>query len=843
MIMNGLLEGFLSARGLSRLRSQKTSVCAAVAVALYGSPVLAAAQSVSDTQQTNVTALEEVVVTAERREEHPEAVPYSLSVITPATLERTGVKDIASLASQVPGLSLYDLGAKVSGATTPIIRGLNASASPGAGGIRTLEQSPVGVYIGNSPVDGYFQLEDVARIEVLRGPQGTLYGAGALGGAIRIIPNAPQLNSLSGTVEIGSGTVAHSGGVSYTASGVLNVPLGNTLALRASGKYDYEPGYIETFGILERPGSTVSGIPVLADPANPVTSSGIYESKDDWNYERTFTGRVAVLWRSAEKLSAEMAFTYAHITGDGGPIANSQFVGGPNPLDPRITLPVGSDYRMFSAIDQPYARTSKLTSLDITYDAGFATLSSTSSYFTTDGATVRDGTYSLAATAYIGYYAGSPVNPRFVNPAEFLDSTRVFTQEVRLASDTGAAKAIDYVVGAYFENRRSDGSFYDSNPGSPEYSVAEGCTASYSYGASFPNCLLISGPGDSHFTQVDMQDFQDRSVFGELTWHFTRNGQVTFGGRHFQQRFSDAQSYLAYTFGIFLPPARQSAPASKNTWKINPSYQYARDQYVYAIWSQGFRRGGANAVPTVGVFKESSALLSYTPDSDNNYEVGLKGRFGTGLRYSADLFDVEWDKPQVAGGTPVGNYAVWNGKKARSRGVELSLHDPLAIALNGLSVDISAAYADAVFTEDYSYAANNGAGVIESGRIFGHAGQQLPGSPKFSAAATVNYTISVSPEYALTLSLNNTYRSGMYLSTFPGAYGEASEHVGSLALTNLSASLDHRAWRIAATVTNLTDKRAILQPEVYAFGTFYGLPNYEIINKPREISLRLGYSF
>src|SRR5580658_4724164 len=201
----------------------KVSISAAVFFALYGVPHVASAQQ----QVDQVDTLQEVVVTASRREQTPEAVPYSLSVVSGDEIARTGVTDIASLASQVPGLSVYDLGARFGGATTPIIRGLNASAA--SNGFRTFEQSPVGTYIGNSPIDGYFQLDDVQRVEVLRGPQGTLYGAGALGGALRIIPNSPELEKFTGDIEAGGGAVAHSSGASYTTSALFNVPIGDTL--------------------------------------------------------------------------------------------------------------------------------------------------------------------------------------------------------------------------------------------------------------------------------------------------------------------------------------------------------------------------------------------------------------------------------------------------------------------------------------------------------------------------------------------------------------------------------------------------------------------------------------
>src|SRR5579871_5151861 len=239
------------------LRPARGSIAAAVCCALYGSPPALAADP------TDNSVLQEVTVTASRRQESLESVPYSVSVVTPEQIEASGATDIATLATTVPGLSMYDYGARFAGATAPIIRGINATGSP-ARGFRTFEQDPVGTYIGNSPIEGYFQLDDVSRIEVLKGPQGTLYGAGALGGALRLIPNAPKLGVLEGSIEASGDRVAHSEGTGYSVRGSLNVPIGDTLAIRAAGKYAYQPGWIRVFGPEERTNNGLYGTPLLA---------------------------------------------------------------------------------------------------------------------------------------------------------------------------------------------------------------------------------------------------------------------------------------------------------------------------------------------------------------------------------------------------------------------------------------------------------------------------------------------------------------------------------------------------------------------------------------------------
>jgi iron complex outermembrane recepter protein len=825
----------------------RSPISAAVFVALYGVSRAGLAQ---EQAEPSVAPLQEVIVTATRRELSLEAVPYSLTVVSAEQLQRTGVTDIASFAAQVPGLSMFDFGARLSGATTPIIRGLNATGESATRPFRTFEQSPVGTYINNSPIDGYFHLDDVQRVEVLRGPQGTLYGAGTLGGAIRIIPNDPELGKFSANVDGSVGDLAHSAGTPHTVSGMMNLPLGDQVALRAAANYAYEPGFTDVSGIVVREGSQFYGAPVLANPADPVDSSANYTSKTDWNYQKTLTGRASLLWKPSDKFSAEAAYFLSNLNGDGAPLAKPAYQGGPYFIDPRITLPAGGDYHTLQSFDQPYWRKTDLASLDLTYDMGFATISATSSYYTTKGETQVDGTYSVGGyPGFNAYYGGVPFNPRFVYSEWFTDSEHTFSQELRLVSNTKPGQRFDYVIGLFYEDQTRYGDWNTSTPGSYERSVAQGCTAYVYYGSSFPNCLLRVGPNDVPFVQKDTQTFKDKSVFGEFTWHFLPRGQITFGGRHFSQEFTDAQSYVDYTFETFIPATPHSAPASKNIWKVNPSYEYTDRQYVYATWSQGFRRGGANSVPLTGIFAESPELAQYQPDSVNNYELGLKGRLANTTSYTLALFYMDWNNPQISASLPSGNLAVYNGKKAVSKGVEFDLSGPMG--LEGLRYILGGAYDDAKLTEDFSLPANCGCGTgeIVPGLVKAYAGEVLPGAPKYSVAATLIYERAIAPEYVLDLSLNGTYRSEvqLFLTTHAasGAFQNQQQYVTpAFGLLNMSASLQHRRWHVGAYVTNLADKRVTLIPAVpTAILIDPNLYAAELINPPREIGIRVGYSF
>ena len=416
------------AQSVKRTLCARTPVRTAVCIALYGMSQAVYSQQVT---MEPTDSLAEVVVTATRRKETLEAVPYSISVVSADQLSNAGVTDISSLATAVPGLSMYDYGARLAGATVPIIRGINATGEP-TRGFRTFEQAPVGTYIGNSPIDGYFQLDDLKQIEVLRGPQGTLYGAGALGGAPS---NHSQLTGVEQLLRRDRGRAA-AGSItrterSYALKGMVNLPIGDELAFRASGKYTYEPGFINVYGLFSRTNSGLSGIPLLANPADPVNSPAVYNDRADWNFQKTFTGRASLLWKPSDAFSAELAVLHSNADGDGGPQVNPDFPGGVSPLDAASTLPAGGHYQEFSQIDQPWSRNTNLTSLDLSYDAGFATVSSTSSYYTTSGSTLEDNTYSLGGLidgGYLPYYAGTPTNPRFVYDEIFTDSAHTFSR-------------------------------------------------------------------------------------------------------------------------------------------------------------------------------------------------------------------------------------------------------------------------------------------------------------------------------------------------------------------------------------------------------------------------------
>ncbi|MBJ7438009.1 MAG: TonB-dependent receptor [Sphingopyxis sp.] len=762
----------------------------------------------------------EIVVTANRREQDITSIPYNISAIGADQLAATGVQSVADLAQQVPGLAINSAGGRYVSVQTPIIRGLNASSSA-----RNFAygQAPVTTYLGNVAVNGYFPVDDVARVEVLRGPQGTLYGGGSLGGALRLIPNDPKIGEFEGYVGIRAALVSHSRDWDRSVNGLVNIPLGDTAALRVSGKIEHSAGFIDQSGIMQTQGNAVSA-PVLADPSDVAGSSAVYYDKLDVNYNKNRSVRASLLWEPSSDFKIVAAYNFSRDTGEGGPVDNPNYAGGTSSVDPRITFPATGEYQQVNNVREPYSRSSHLGSLDMSYDAGFATLSTTTSYFDSAGDYVNDSTFGYLSLppAYLAYYIGNPFNPRFVAMSRRNDSTKTFVQEVRLVSN--GSNTIDYVVGLYYENSRQRKDLNYFGPGTTEQTTAAGSP-------------VLTGPNGEFAPYLTSSRFREVAAFGEVTWNISPRFQLTGGGRVFSQRFSSNLDFILYPFGL----AEQSDAKTKVTdaiFKVNASYEFADYNRVYATFSQGFRRGGTNAFATTGIFAEPAELSAYTPDTVDNYEVGVKGRLGGGLSYTVSLFYDNWKNPQIDSFTPVNVwYAVINGSKARSKGIEIEASGPIG---GGFSFSAGYALADAKFTDAFCAPVGNGGGGVLPCGISGDKGTRLPGSPKHSGAANLNYETDISPGFQFDATVNVNYRGSVY-NNLPGAIGTYLHP--DYWLVNASAGWTHGPLRFSVFAENLFDKRASLGVDLRTSPLVIGLSRRETIISPRSVGAKVQFNF
>ena len=802
----------------------RAGLLAGTAMCSAGAAVTDAAASDSGTAQQSSPAdandMQEIVVTATRHDTKLLEIQYNISAVSGDSLTKLGITDITQLSQLMPGLDFSNQGAGRDAFENPIIRGLNLSSTnltyypPGA-------VSPVSTYIGDTPVSGRFELNDLQRVEVLRGPQGTLYGAGAIAGTIRLIPNDPKIGEFSGNFETSVSTLDHSREPSYGFDGVVNVPLNDEMAFRLSGRYQRDAGYIDDANAVLRTSNSPTAPAVLADPNDVADSRSIRYTAKGVNWDDTYGGRAAILFQPADRLRLVLSYDYSHVAGGDNPAVNTTFPGGPDVIDPRVTVPVPGRYQNLDYILQPYTRDSQLPTLEANWDLGFATLTSNSSYYDSHSQSVSDFTYldALFAPSYARYYTGVPVFPRLISPDVLSTKEDDVTEEVRLVSD--GKSTLEYVVGAFFQHHQDSYSTRGYEPGAGAWDAATP--------APVLPIVVYPNSSDLYFVEDMRRTSLDRSFYGELTYHVTSTVQVTAGGRAFWQASTAASNIIGSVFDTNAQDLNTFSDRGQ-FGKLNASWDYVTDHRVYATFSQGYRPGGANGVPLAGAFAELPALRTYSPDHVDNYEVGAKGSFGPMLAYTIDYYDMEIKNAQLSTITPVTGYpVVVNTNGARTRGVEGEVNGRI---IEHLTYTAGFSYVDAVLTHSFDVATADG------GLISGNPGDHLPGSARQSWSASLSYDVPIGG-YDLQNTLG-VFHKGEVGNVLPSDNGYLE--LPSYTLANLNVTLRNKNWHLTAFVNNLTNERAVTGA-TSAASTVGPQGALTYIEPPREIGLRVGFDF
>lgn len=773
----------------------------------------------------------DIVVTATRRAQDVSQIPYNISAIGSQQIQRTGATSVEDLSRQIPNLVTTSSGSQFVGAQRQIMRGLNASNSNRLG--VTLEQNPVSTYLGNAPFGNFFQVKDLDHVEVLRGPQGTLYGAGSLGGAIRLIPTAPKLGKFGGSVTATGGLIEHSNDKDYGGSAVVNIPLGDRIAVRIGASHSYDGGYIDQFGVFKRAGDSPLGAPVLVSPGSPLTSPAVTYDIKDVNFSKTTNVRVAARWKPTDRLDITLAYNRSRINGFGPNVDSPSYDGGSDPLLPATVYPNTGEYEVVMRGIQPFYRKSDMFTADISYDFGFATLSSSSSWFETEGQTYYDGTWGTLAlpASYLPYYTGTPANPRFNSIQRYDDKNRVYTQEVRLVSNKGGP--IDYIVGAFYQKENFYSAWNGYDPGQTAYNQLAGVSQP-GPGPAGPEEMIFSNFGASRFT--------DKAIFGEVTWHATDRLDIAGGVRVFEQSFERSATNAAPLFGLAEVDSNSTKFTDKK-FRFNATFEYMNNQRVYFTFSQGFRRGGANTFSLTGFLREPASIRSYKPDSVDNFELGAKGRLSNGLRYSADIFLAKWHDPQIGGFTAVNFWpVVFNASAAESKGVELELSGNITKAFD---FSVGYAYTDAKLTKDFCLPSGDGSGrPAPDGdiacAIVGTKGTPLPSAPKHSGTFTLNYEQPLSSSDKIVVTFNGNYKSST--EQILPTVGQRYPKVPSYWLFNGYVAWSTGPVTLAAYIRNMFDKRV-----VYATNTritpYAPIDLYNTVGRPRTGGLELTFNW
>jgi iron complex outermembrane receptor protein len=652
-----------------------------------------AAPAMAQVAQSQGSTLDELIVTAQKREENVQNVPVSIQALGTAKLEELQVHDFGDYVKFLPSVSFKTAGP---GFTNIYMRGV----ASGENGNHSGPRPSVGIYLDEQPITtitGPLEVHvyDIARVESLAGPQGTLYGASSQAGTIRIITNKPNPNAFSAAYDLEVNHVAH-GDVGYTAEGYVNQPLSDRAAVRLVGWYEHDAGYIDnihgtrTYGVS---GVTIDNADRAENNYNDVDTIGARAAlKIDLNDNWTVTPQLM-----AQQQKSNGVFGYDSTIGD---------------LDVTHFYPEDSKDRW---VDAALTIEGKIGNLDLTYAGGYLKRNvdthqdySDYSYF-----------YDQAYGSYITDAAGN-----LINPSQHITGRDRYTKqshELRIASP--ADDRFRYVAGLFYERQRH-GIFQDYiiDNFDPFYSVS-----------GYPGTIWLTDQ-----TRVD----KDYAAFGEATFDVTSKLAVTGGIRFFKSDnslkgfFGFGENFSGSTgeSACFTTPVVSGSPCTNldartkdhgHTYRFNATYHLDDNHMVYATVSTGYRPGGINR-------RGGSA---YSPDYLKNYEAGWKTTWLDGaLRWNGAVYYDKWNNFQFSFLGANGLTEIRNAAQADMKGVETDFNWR---ATPALTVFGSAAYTNAKLTKPYC--GDEADNPTCAGTVEAPSGTRLPVTPKYKANVSARY--------------------------------------------------------------------------------------------------------
>ena len=631
-----------------------------------------------------------IIVTATKRASTVQDVPFSVNAQTQADIQRANAQTIEDISRNVAGLTVQNLGP---GQSQVSVRGVSAGQvvrdQPGV-------KEQVGIYLDESVVSlslftPDFDLFDLNRVETLRGPQGTLFGSGSVGGTIRYITNQPKLNRLEGQVE-GGVSVAKGGDIGYDAKGAINIPIGNVAAIRGVAYYSHFPGFIDAVG--------------------PAAGKNV-------NDGQRYGGRLSMLLQPTDSLKITPRVVWQRATANGFNreefynLYDNQFV-------TQKDLGKG-ERRVYLKLPERFKDQTSLYDLTVAYDFGPAELTSVSSYLHRNILVSRDAS---ALTGSVSVDLGFPAAG--INlPSNLRDTTKLdqFTQELRLSSTSTGP--FQWVFGGFYSHVDRD--YLQSLP-TPGYDAYTDSTLGAGTSRAVDNGFnLLDNPYHASLPYVIKQ----KAVFGEASYKF---GQIklTGGGRYYD--FSERRSFKSG--GLFSGGDSRTDSTKSNGFSPRGilSWQPSRSLSVNAQVAKGFRLGGVNDPLNVPLCTPADRAIfggfqNYDDETLWNYEAGVKYS-KRGITFNAAAFYNKIRNLQVTlDAGSCSSRIVFNVPKAHSQGVEaeLSVHPVVGLDLS---------LAGSVLSSKFDSTVRSGAGAVIGGIADGN---RLPTVPKYQFAVVANY--------------------------------------------------------------------------------------------------------
>jgi outer membrane receptor protein involved in Fe transport len=725
---------------------------------------------------------EEVVVTAQKRTEAISDIPASVTVVTGQLIEQQRADDFQDLVPLVPGLSVATTRP---GVTRVTLRGVNTNGVA----------STVGVYFDDVPfgsssglanaaiVSGDFDTFDVGRVEVLRGPQGTLYGASSVGGVIKYVPNRPSTERFEGRF-MGSAETVDNGDPGYSVMGLVNVPLGEKAAFRGSGFYRLDSGYIDSIG--NNPVRSLTNPAVTIIPGTRV--------EDGLNSLDRFGGRAAVLLKPSEKFSITLGVQLQNIESG----ASSTVDANASTLEP-IQESVQSRY-----LSEWNHTKYRVYSGTLDFDLGAASLESITSYGTFEAEFQTDLTIASQLTG--GPPLSSLVTALFGNDVSrplsaFLPqttSTDKLTQELRLVSRK--SNTFEWLAGFYYTDEDS--------------AIKQKIVA-----AEAASGVVASGVPVLADVSLD-STYKEYAGFANATWHATKRLDLSFGGRaSHNEQVASQLSDGALVGGLTRFDDVESSE-SPFTWSFAPRFELKPNASIYGRVATGFRPGGPNVLPPGA---PDSVPRTYSSDSMTSYELGLKTGGGPADKFALDFsgYYLDWEDIQLF--LVVNNFGInGNGGTAVSKGFEFA---GSVYPTAGLALSLNAAYTDAKLTQDTHPV------------VGGKDGDPLPYVPEWSLGLNADYEWTVkSARPYIGGSLGYT---GERTVEFNSRAADGSiRQLDSFVTLNLRAGVYFGRWSVELYGKNLTNDLGVT-----SLGAAGALPNGALglsLTRPRTIGISLA---
>lgn len=741
------------------------------------------AQDAADETDENV-----IIVTATKRDANLQDIPFSINAQTADDIEKTGATTLEDLSRNVAGLTVQNLGP---GQSQVSIRGVSAGQivrdQPGV-------KEQVGVYLDESVISlslftPDLDLFDLNRVETLRGPQGTLFGSGSVGGTVRYITNQPKLGTTEGSVEANVNLV-DGDDLGGHVKGAVNAPLGDKAAIRAVGYFTRYGGFINA----RREGGGIT---------------------EDINDGERYGGRIALTFEPSENVSITPRVVYQKISTDG---FNRQEVFNlyANPFTTTRPAVTFNEREQHLLLQEGFEDETMIADATVKLGLGGVDLTSVSSYTDRDILVSRDAS---ALTGSVSVDLGFPTAGVLL-PSNLRDTTKVksFTQEIRLSSNGDGP--LQWVLGGFYSNTDRNYAQRLPTPGYDAFTDAR-------FGAGTSAAVANGFPLNSPYNADILYDIEQKAVFGEASYAFGEKFTLTAGGRYYD--FSEDR--LFKSGGLFSNGDNQTGSTKSDgfTPRLLASFNATDSVTINAQASKGFRLGGINDplnIPLCSGGASGVDALTYgnRPRYDDetlwNYELGVKTQ-GRGFTFNAAAFYTDIKNLQVtADAGSCSSRVVFNVPKAHTQGIEFELS---ASPAEGLDLGISGSLVSAKF--DSSVTTTAGA-VIAGIRD----GNRLPTVPKFqlSANATYSFPVSDGAEAYVATSIQHvgnritqpsdqegnprSFVSGLAFAGAPGTNATTLNLVlPSYQLVNLSAGVDfENGLSIIGYVNNLFDENALL---------------------------------